>query len=215
MDDGDQPQGDFDGSGNASWGEADWAGYLHRNDLEVGRFLSYYAEVKNLPDRLDVSARRMGWENADWAPGDSPDEADDADEEAVDLPYCIHQHPVYVVARALSLQLVHCFRRLCADAGPQVPALVAADVMRAFWDAEHQMVMAINATDTGDLPLALVHMKRALGAINYAIGLSAGLPAAARLSSAEAAQDIESTLFDLREVCLRVMADCRWDGNKR
>ncbi|MEY3392488.1 MAG: hypothetical protein RLZZ322_1337 [Verrucomicrobiota bacterium] len=215
MDDGDQPQGDFDGSGNASWGEADWAGYLHRNDLEVGRFLSYYAEVKNLPDRLDVSARRMGWENADWAPGDSPDEADDADEEAADLPYCIHQHPVYVVARALSLQLVHCFRRLCADAGPQVPALVAADVMRAFWDAEHQMVMAINATDTGDLPLALVHMKRALGAINYAIGLSAGLPAAARLSSAEAAQDIESTLFDLREVCLRVMADCRWDGNKR
>ena len=33
MDDGDQPQGDFDGSGNASWGEADWAGYLQRNDL--------------------------------------------------------------------------------------------------------------------------------------------------------------------------------------
>jgi len=38
MDDGDQPQGDFDGSGNASWGEADWSGYLQRNDLEVGRF---------------------------------------------------------------------------------------------------------------------------------------------------------------------------------
>ncbi|MEY3449758.1 MAG: hypothetical protein RL749_1379, partial [Verrucomicrobiota bacterium] len=50
MDDGDQPQGDFDGSGNASWGEADWSGYLQRNDLEVGRFLAYYNEVKNLPD---------------------------------------------------------------------------------------------------------------------------------------------------------------------
>jgi hypothetical protein len=87
--------------------------------------------------------------------------------------------------------------------------------MLAFWDSQHQVVMAINATDTGDLPLAPVHMKRALGAISYAIGLSAGLPAAARLSSAEAAQEIESTLFDLREVCLRVMADCRWDGNKR
>ena len=72
MDDGDQPQGDFDGSGNASWGEADWSGYLQRNDLEVGRFLAYYNEVKNLPDRLDISARRMGWENADWAPGDGP-----------------------------------------------------------------------------------------------------------------------------------------------
>jgi hypothetical protein len=215
MDDGDHPQGDFDGFGNASWGEADWTSYLRRNDLEIGRFLSYYDEVKNLPDRLDVSARRMGWENADWAPGDAPEEVNDGEDEDSDLPYCIHQHPVYVVARALSLQLVHAFRRLCADAGPAIPGLVAADVVRSFWDAEHQMVMAINATDTGDLPLALVHMKRALVAINYAIGLSAGLPAEARLSSAEAAQDIEATLFDLREVCLRVMADCRWDEKKR
>jgi hypothetical protein len=74
--------------------------------------------------------------------------------------------------------------------------------------------MAINATDTGDLPLALVHMKRALNSINHAIGLQAGLPAATRLNSAEATQDLEATLFDLREICLRVMADCRWDGSK-
>ena len=87
--------------------------------------------------------------------------------------------------------------------------------MHSFWDGQHQMIMAINATDTGDLPLALVHMKRALGAINYSIGLTAGLPAGVRLSSAEAAHDLEATLFDLREVCLRVMADCRWDGKKK
>jgi hypothetical protein len=87
--------------------------------------------------------------------------------------------------------------------------------MLSFWDAQHQMVMAINATDTGDLPLALVHMKRALAAINYSIGLTASIPSGARLSAAEAAQDIEATLFDLREVCLRVMADCRWDGKKK
>ena len=215
MDDGDQPQGDFDGSGNASWGEADWAGYLQRNDLEVGRFLSYYTEVKDLPDRLDISARRMGWENADWAPGDGPEEVNDADDESPDLPYCIHQHPVYVVSRALCLQLTHSFHRLCVAAGPQITAVDSANVMLSFWDAQHQMVMAINATDTGDLPLALVHMKRALAAINYSIGLTAGIPSGARLSAAEAAQDIEATLFDLREVCLRVMADCRWDGKKK
>ena len=57
MRDGDQPQGDQDGSGNAPWNESDWSGYLRRNDLEVGRFLSYYHEVRKLPDRLDRSNR--------------------------------------------------------------------------------------------------------------------------------------------------------------
>ena len=139
----------------------------------------------------------------------------DADEEGPDLPYCIHQHPVYVVSRALCLQLTHSFHRLCTAAGPQITAVDSANVMLSFWDAQHQMIMAINATDTGDLPLALVHMKRALAAINYSIGLTASIPSGARLSAAEAAQDIESTLFDLREICLRVMADCRWDGKKK
>jgi hypothetical protein len=212
MQDGDQPQGEFDGSGNASWGESDWSGYLHRNDLEIGRFLSYYNEVKSLPDRLDVSARRMGWENADWAPGEGDDLPED--EENPDLPYCIHQHPVYIVSRALGFQLTGAFRTLCREHPAAIGGELGADVMLAFWDAQHQIIMAINATDTGDLPLALVHMKRALSAINYAIGLNAGLPAAARLSSAESVQDIEGTLFDLREICLRVMADCRWDGTK-
>lgn len=217
MDDADQPQGDFDGSGNASWGEADWATYLQRNDLEVGRFLSYYSEIKSLPDRLDVSARRMGWENADWAPGDPSvaEDAPDDENDGPDLPYCIHQHPVYVVARALGIELTHSFRRLCRDAGPLLSAESATDIMLSFWDSQHQVIMAINATDTGDLPLALVHMKRALSSINYAIGLNTSIPAAARLSSAEAAQDLEATLFDLREVCLRVMADCRWDGKRK
>ena len=215
MHDGDQSHGDFDGSGNASWGEADWAGYLQRNDLEVGRFLSYYDEVRNLPDRLDVSARRMGWENADWAPGDQAEADSDDESESPDLPYCIHQHPVYVVARALGIHLTAAFRKVCQSAGAQLPAESATEIMLSFWDAQHQVIMAINATDTGDLPLALVHMKRALSAINFAIGLTANLPSAVRLSAPEAAQDIEAGLFDLREVCLRVMADCRWDGNRK
>jgi hypothetical protein len=213
MHDGDQPQGEFEGSGNASWGEADWAGYLMRNDHEVGRFLSYYNEAQSLSDRLDNSARRMGWENADWGPGDPPDDPA-ADEDGPELPYCIHQHPVYIVARALGIQLTVCFRKLCQDAGPGINALTAADLVHSFWDVEHQMVMAINATDTGDMSLALVHMKRALSAINYTIGLLAQVPEATRQTSAESTQEIEAALFDLREICLRVMADCRWDGSK-
>ena len=105
-------------------------------------------------------------------------------------------------------------RTLCRQNPTTIGGELGADLMLSFWDSQHQVVMAINATDTGDLPLALVHMKRALTSINDAIGLNAGLPAAARLNSVDAAEDLEATLFDLREICLRVMADCRWDGTK-
>ncbi len=215
MRDGDQPQGDQDGSGNAPWNESDWSGYLRRNDLEVGRFLSYYQEVRKLPDRLDLSARRMGWENADWAPSEGIVEESADDLDPPELPYCIHQHPVYVVARALGMELNSTFRDLCRKAGHAVTPAQAGDIVLSFWEAQHEMIMAVNATDTGDPALALVHMKRALAALNHSMGLVSGLPSDARMSAAEESETLEGALFDLREVCLRVMADCRWENPGR
>lgn len=210
MQDDDQPQGDADNSGQAPWSESDWANYLRRQDLEVARFLSYYNEVKSLPDRLDTCARRMGWEPSEWSPGMEPPEAEADAEIPADLPYCIHQHPVFVAGRALSLQASTAFRTVLRDSGKAVPPLLAAEVMLALWETHQQVVLAVNATDTADLPLAAVHMKRALAGINTALGLLQSLPADARLSANAAFEDAESALFDLREVCLRVMNDCRW-----
>ncbi len=214
MHDGDMPHGEFDGSGNASWGEKDWTGYLQRNDQEIARFLACYQEAQAQPDRLDVAARNMGWENADWVPGDGAEEAAEEAEDKPDLPYCIHQHPVYIVCRALSVQLSRSFQKICRDNLVEIPAPVAADMMLGLSDTQHQMIMAINATDTGDLPLALVHMKRALVSINFSIGLATQLPEVVKPTSLATIQEIEAILFDLREVCLRVMADCRWDGSR-
>ena len=68
MRDEDQPSGDPENSGPAPWSEKDWATYLRRQDLETARFLAFYHEAKGVPDRLDVVARRMGWEPNEWSP---------------------------------------------------------------------------------------------------------------------------------------------------
>lgn len=203
-------QGDAEGSGPAPWSEADWTAYLRRQDLEVARFLSAYNEVKSNPDRLDTCARRMGWEPGEWSPGAEPPETEPDPEVPADLPYCIHQHPVFVAARGLCLQASTAFRTLLRDSGKAVPPLAAAEGMLALWETHHNTVMAVNATDTGDLALAIAQMKRALASINTAIGLLQGLPAEARLGCHAAFEDAQNSLFDLRDVCLRVIADCRW-----
>jgi hypothetical protein len=215
MHDEDQPMGEGENSGQAPWSESDWSAYLRRQDLEVARFLSIYNEVKALPERLDTCARRMGWEPGEWSPGmDLPETEAEAEPQA-DLPYCIHQHPVFIVGRALGLQASTAFRTLLRDSGKTVHPLLAAELMLALWDTHHQVVLAVNATDTADLPLAAVHMRRALAAINTSLGLLQSVPTDARLSAPAAFEDTESALFDLREVCLRVMGDCRWgsEGN--
>lgn len=215
MRDEDQPAGDPDNSGPAPWTEKDWSAYLRRQDLETARFLAFYQEAKGLPDRLDVVARRMGWEPNEWSPVAEASDSEPDPEVPADLPYCIHQHPVFVAARGLTMQASTAFRTVLRDAGDKVPPLLAAETMLALWDMHHQVVMAVNATDTGDLALAIVHLRRALGSINTGIGLLAQLPLEARLGASATIDEAQAALFDLRDVCLRVQGDCRWgtEGN--
>jgi len=211
MRDEDQPSGDPENSGPAPWSEKDWATYLRRQDLETARFLAFYQEAKGLPDRLDVVARRMGWEPSEWSPTAEASETEPDMEIPADLPYCIHQHPVFVAARSLTMEASTAYRTaLRAGAGLKVPPLLAAETLLALWDLHHQVVMAVNATDTGDLALAIVHLRRALGAVNTGIGLLAQLPLEVRLGAAGPIEDAQSALFDLRDICLRVQSDCRW-----
>jgi hypothetical protein len=91
-----------------------------------------------------------------------------------------------------------------------VEPLLAAELMLSLWEVHQQIILAVNATDTGDLSLTAVHMKRALTSLNTTLGLLQSVPTDARLSAMGSFEDTESTLFDLREICLRVMSDCRW-----
>lgn len=214
MRDEDVPQGDSDNSGSASWSEKDWAAYLRRQDLEAARFLSFYHEARGLPDRLDVVARRMGWEPNEWSPGAEPPEDDPGSDVPADIPYCIHQHPVFVAARALTMEASTAYRTLVRDSGAAVPPLLAAETMLALWDLHHQVVLAVNATDTGDLALATVHLRRGLGALNTALGLLQQVPAEARLGAVAPFDAVHAALFDLRDICLRVQNDCRWGAGE-
>lgn len=223
-----QPEGDWDDRGNLSWSELDWQKFLHRREKEIARFLQLYDQCPTpSPERLDWVARQMGWDTDDWSVTDFADEDEDDEDSGEDWqeiesedsgtldydPYTLHRHPVYVVGTGLFLYLRYTWRRVLTEKKDAVDGLLSWDFAESLNEAEKHCLMALQCMDMGDFLLCVVHMKRALRGINLSMSL---LPQLMRLSEGTEAlhQGLLARLFDLREVFLRVMQDCR-DEDRR
>ncbi len=215
--------GEWDDRGDLAWNEYDWQQYLKQNDQEISRFLSFYNKLKHQPDHLDDVAHLMGWDSGDWAPGDESSEQsswdekkDDEDGPDEDLqPYTIHKHPVFIVTRGLYQNLYHVWEQYSAQGlnhifNPAVTWKFAASLHAG----EINAIMAINALDMGDYSLAICHLKNALSAINHSFSILQNIPQKTP-TMATLHQEATIALFDLREVWLRVMNDCREENRRR
>lgn len=223
-----QPDGDWEDRGNLSWSELDWQQFLHRREKEVARFLRFYDECPTLPvERLDWVARQMGWDSEDWSISDFADDDDDLDDEAEDWqisaeatsensdqdPYTLHRHPVYVVCSGLFLQMRYTWRQALSQNTKAVDSLLSWDFAESLNEAEKHSLMAMQSMDMGDFLLCVVHMKRSLRGINLALSL---LPKLILVTNGTdlLQKSLYIRLFDLREVCLRVIHDCREEDRR-
>ena len=219
-----QSDGDWEDRGNLSWSEVDWQKFLQRQEKEVARFLRFYDECPiGTAERLDWVAKQMGWDSEDWSVSDLPDEDEDSEgwrkseddgRELSDLdPYTLHRHPVYVVCSGLFLQLRYLWRTALKSKSSTVDALLCWDYAESLNEAEKHSLMAMQSMDMGDFLLCVIHLKRSLRGINLAMSL---LPPLIEASSAGEyfRQAMFTRLFDLREVSLRVMQDCREEDRR-
>lgn len=222
-----QPEGDWDDRGNLSWSELDWQQFLNRREKEVARFLHFYDECPlNAIERLDWVAKQMGWDSIDWSVSDFVEGEDDADEDSenwkddgTDLdcadndPYTLHRHPVYVVCSGLFLHLRYIWRQVISERRESVAGLLSWDFAESLNEAEKHSLMAMQCMDMGDFLLCVVHMKRSLRGINLAMSLLPEL--LDQVQGRETLQQlVGNRLFDLREVCLRVIQDCREEDHR-
>ncbi len=223
--------GDWDAPEELAWSEFDWQRYLQKNDAEIRQFLGLYHRLKHAPDHLDEIARRMGWDAADWSPSDEDDDDDAEDEDgfvsppavsadaeqadgtgdSVDPmePYTVHKHPVYLVTRGLYQYLNHAWECYFGKNFTLIKPLFISRMGSSFHAGEINALMAINAIDMGDFNLAVCHLKNALGALNHSMSMIQQLPGVAPRPLRTFQMEALAALFDLREVWLRVMTDCR------
>ncbi len=211
------PEGDWEERGNLSWSELDWQQFLFRQEKEVARFLGLYdACPAPATERLDWVARQMGWDAQDWSVsefGEDDAEAGETDPEGSGDPpdpdpYTLHRHPVYVVTTGLFMQLRYHWRAVLEACPHPLDALQSWDFAESLNEAERHSLLAMQCMDVGDFLLCVVHLKRALRGLNLAMTLLPGLLAEAPVP-AGFEQGLRARLFDLREVFLRVMMDCR------
>lgn len=206
-------ESDWDERRELTWTEADWEKYLAEHETAVGDYLRHYEQLPVRPDRIDEVARRMGWDTTPEDPTEELDELAEAEpaaesdfDEEFDL-YTVHRNPVHIATKAIYVGLIANWERIAVHPERVHPAVGIALAGSLYRGREHAL-QAVQSLDMGDYALAVCFFKRALQELNASL---------ARLNSTNGDDALLSRyrefalprLFDLREIWLRVMAECR------
>ena len=220
-----------------NWSESQWRNYLQGSDRETARFLSIYNSVKDQPNHLDEVASLMGWDAEDISMTDEfaymdtdPDgvvedesadgdlsslvnssitDSDSTDPTDAGAPYTLHRHPVYVVSRSLYRYLHQSWEHYLAHSDGMVSAKQSWNYANSLHQAEINVLLSIQALDLGDFGLSICHLKNSLSALNQTLSLLDQLSHRNPSFVEGFRREARIRLFDLRELWIRVMGDCR------
>ncbi|HWA86035.1 MAG TPA: hypothetical protein VG710_07435 [Opitutus sp.] len=206
------PENDWEDRGDLAWNEFDWERYLREQDEAVHRYLGFYEACKNSTDRIDDVAELMNWGNDASASSLENGDDDDADEspefaEGDDV-YTLHKNPIFISTKALYLGLRRHWE-LAAGDNRKVPQPLAIALLASLHRGEEQAVQAIHALDFGDYAMAVSLFKRALSALNGTLALLNDRSALGHKTVETYRENALPKLFDLREIWLRVVSECR------
>lgn len=205
---------DWEDRGELAWSEFDWERYLKTQDEALVRYLAAYDPLTGTSGRIDEVARQLGWDPSDtWEGSDEQAEQDDARAESQGPreefdPYTVHRNPVFIATRALFASVSYFAERVGADPA-KFPPKLAVGFLRHLHDAEVSAVLAIQGLDLGDYALGISLLKRALASLNKAIGELPNSESDRNKHFARFRDYALPRLFDLREIWLRVMNECR------
>ncbi len=208
-----------DFSHEPAWGETQWRNYLKGSDRDTARFLSFYNSLKDKPNHLDEVATLMGWDAEDISLTDEFSNLDlESDEYAEDseaAPYTLHRHPVFVVTRALYRYLHQSWEHFMVNSESVIDPQVCWKYANSLHQGEMNVLLSIQALDLGDFGLTICHLKNSLAALNQSLALLDQIDHSNEDFLRAFKHEIRIRLFDLRELWIRVMGDCRSEFLRR
>jgi hypothetical protein len=216
----DHSEGDWEEfSSEPSWGESQWRSYLQGSDKDTERFLSVYNSVKNKPNHLDEVATLMGWDVEDISLTDEftfiEEDEERPSSENSSAPYTLHRHPVFVFTRALYRYLHQSWEHYMLHSERSLTPKISWDYSNSLHQGEMNVLLSIQALDLGDYGLSICHLKNSLSALNQTLSLLDQLdhPSSTFLNGFR--KEAQIRIYDLRELWIRVMGDCRHECQRR
>ncbi len=209
-------ENEWEDRGELAWNEFDWERYLREQDESVTRYMGFYDALVG-DDRIDEAAELMGWGDGDWTDDESREETSEEDDDVEesgefdeddDEVYTLHKNPIFIATKGICLSLER--RWLAIATQPdKVPQPLALALQSSLHRGEEHAVQAIHALDFGDYAMAMSLFKRALGSLNHSLSLLNGSVATSNRALTGFRGDALPRLFDLREIWLRVINECR------
>jgi hypothetical protein len=206
--------GDWEDTGDLDWNESDWNKFLVSIDQSVQEFTLKYKELSGQKDRLDHTAFKMGWSALDWDQNDSERQSDALikafenfmnleEDETFNEPLSLNKHPAFIAIEGLIHSLLSDLEKWLHTENPRITALDIFRLSNCLHKMELESILGVNALDLGDLTLAIAHLKRSLLELNKAFSFIG------TIKNNKFQQESYAHLFDLRELWLRVIQDCK------
>jgi len=231
----DHSEGDWEEfSSEPYWSESQWRNYLKGSDRDTVRFLTLYNSVKHKPNHLDEVASLMGWDAEDMSmtdefsfmdssegdedaqnDSDDSDDSDDFGDANEGAPYTLHRHPVFVVTRSLYRYLHQSWEHFMVHSEYAISPKLSWDYANSLHQAEMNVLLSIQALDLGDFGLSICHLKNSLSALNQTLNLLNQLTHSNAALVDGFRNEARIRIFDLRELWIRVMGDCRHECQRR
>ena len=219
-------EGDWEEKGELAWNEFDWELFLQRQDHESKRFIQKYNSLPNHSNRIDEVARIMGWDAADWSmndlsfeeiieeavwPSDSPHDDEDKDLD----PYTLHRHPLYIAVQGLFDSVLHLWEALLDENSNKLSLKLCFDLVQSLNNGKLESLLALQSLDLADYALTVSELKRALKSLNQSFRILDSIQSAKNPKLYAFKSESITRLFDIREIWLRVMNDCREELDRR
>lgn len=196
-----------DNRGDLVWNEFDWQEYLNQNKREINQFINLYQNADNSFNPFDAVT---GADGDNQNPFEFNPEEGLQEVEMNPDPYTIHKHPLFIVAKGLTLDICQSWEKLLVLGNSGITPVISWQFARVLQDIEYHINAAVYATDITEPSLGVAHLKNSLSGINEAIRVLMQIaPLCRKEPNLGHFENIKMSLFNLRGACMRIQGECR------